>query len=269
MWKRSVIGWRATRPTHPPSPRLRRWCFALLVALTALMSLTMLLPTASAASLLLWPVHPVFEADEPAAALWVENRSEEKVWLQVRVVGWEQREGENRYPSQLGVVASPPMMEIGSGERHLIRLVRESPTPAGKEEAWRIILDEIPMLESDGTDGQRRAGVNLQMRYSLPLFSHGEGLADHDGSGTDLRWRIVEADGQTQLEVTNRGERHARLTAVAGHGPNGSTIVAEGLLGYVLAGGSQRWPLSGPVSFDSVTAKLNGHSPVTLPRDGE
>ncbi|WP_110669846.1 molecular chaperone [Salinicola halophilus] len=258
MPKIPAIARRAPGRIHP-----RRLVFAILG-----MALAALSTSASAASLLLWPVHPVFEADEPAAALWIENRGESTAWLQVRVVGWEQQDGENRYPAQQSVVASPPMLEVGSGERHLVRLVRQVATPAGTEQAWRIILDEIPTLENRGATDEPKAGVNLQMRYSLPLFSLGEGLADADETGDDLRWRLVDRNGATQLEISNRGERHVRLTQVVGSGSRGDTTIAQGLLGYVLPESTQRWPLPDGVDIDSLTAKLNGQAPVTLVRDG-
>lgn len=233
------------------------------IALSACLAIPL---PAAAATLLLWPVQPVFEPGESAAALWVENRGESSTWIQVRVFGWEQADGDNRYHEQQDVIGSPPMMQIGPGERHLVRLIRQTPTPPGVEAAWRVILDEIPQRDEAITGGPTRAGIHLQMRYSLPLFSYGEGLApvsslgDGDAADTHLEWRVVQAQGQAMLEVTNRGDRHARLTEVSVDGNGRSVTVADGLLGYVLPHSTKRWPLPSAMTVESLSARINGQA---------
>lgn len=226
---------------------------------------------ASAGTLLLWPVQPVFEPGKSAAALWVENRGKSPAWLQVRVLGWEQVEGENRYYEQQDVIGSPPMMQVGPGERQLVRLIRQTPTPEGVEAAWRVILDEVPQNQpSQSGNGATRAGVNLQMRYSLPLFSYGSGLSpvspqgDSRAAAMQLDWRIVQSQGQTWVEIANHGARHVRLTDVVAEGPAGSTTVAKGLLGYVLGHSYRRWPLSSVGTIRTLTARVNGQSMIAL-----
>lgn len=249
------------------SSRLGRWVPWL--AMSTLLGMMMASP-AMAATLLIWPVQPVFEPGESAAALWVENRGDSPVWIQVRVFGWDQVDGDNRYQEQADVIGSPPMMQVGAGERHLVRLIRRTPTPPGVEAAWRVILDEVPRRAPDVADGSPRAGIHLQMRYSLPLFSYGKGLAPrlpHAGNssgGAQLEWRVVRKQGQALLEVINHGERHARLTEVTADGPGGAVTVADGLLGYVLPHRSQRWPLPSAVNVESLTARVNGQPAVSL-----
>lgn len=238
---------------------------------TILLVVWMAIPRpAAAATLLLWPVQPVFEPGESAAALWVENRGESSTWIQVRVFGWDQADGDNRYHEQQEVIGSPPMMQIGPGERHLVRLIRQTPTPPGIEAAWRVILDEIPQRDEAQTGGPTHAGIHLQMRYSLPLFSYGEGLSPvsslGDGSAADthLEWRVVQEQGRRMLEVINRGDRHAQLTQVSVDGNGRSVTVADGLLGYVLPHSTQRWPLSSSTPVESLSARINGQSVVVV-----
>ncbi|OLO04932.1 fimbrial biogenesis chaperone [Salinicola socius] len=243
---------------------------AVLLTMTMLAGWLAMPYSAMAATLLLWPVQPVFEPGESAAALWVENRGESPTWIQVRVFGWEQANGGNRYRQQQDVIGSPPMMQIGPGERHLVRLIRQTPTPPGVEAAWRVILDEIPQRSDTPSGGPTRAGIHLQMRYSLPLFSYGEGLTpvsshgDGGAADTHLEWRVVRQQGQAMLEMINRGDRHARLTEVTIEGEGRSMTLADGLLGYVLPHSAQRWPLPSSMPIESLRARINGQSAVVV-----
>jgi P pilus assembly chaperone PapD len=42
--------------------------------------------------------------------------------MQVRIVRWKQEDGHERYTAQQDVVASPPIVTIGTGSKQLIRL---------------------------------------------------------------------------------------------------------------------------------------------------
>jgi fimbrial chaperone protein len=226
-------------------------------------------------SILIWPVGPVIEADKRAAALWLENPGSAPVTLQVRVYGWAQVDGKNAYAPQDAILGTPPIVSIAPGAKQLIRLTRTVDTPAGTEAAYRVVVDEIPAARSPAETG---AAVSFRMRYSLPLFAYGPGLASPDAqtqpaqrqgskqslsegkaalprsgppeSGPILDWRTgTDAEGRF-LEIRNRGALHARLTDV-GFGPAdgiatssaGAATVAKGLFGYVLPGATMRWPL--------------------------
>ncbi len=224
----------------------------LLRASMALLALALLLlgplPAPAAArgpgAVLIWPVHPVIEADRRAGALWLENPGETTVTLQVRVFTWAQREGKNLYAEQGDVVATPPVVTIAPGAKQLVRLTRLGAPPPRFEAAYRIIVDEIPAPAAAAAPPG--AAIAFRMRYSLPLFVRGAGSAA--GTGGDraaprLAWRHIVEGGEAFAEIHNAGERHARLTDVAIENGARRLPLAEGLLGYVLAGETMRWPL--------------------------
>lgn len=99
--------------------------------------------TNAASSVLIWPINPVIEAESNAAALWLENRGQDPVRLQVRVLGWSQQDFEDQLEPQQQVVGSPPMATVEPGQRQLVRLIRRQPAPAGQEKSFRIIVDEL------------------------------------------------------------------------------------------------------------------------------
>ncbi|SUI68229.1 Uncharacterised protein [Serratia marcescens] len=60
----------------------------------------------AAASILIWPIDPVIEDQQQATALWLENRDSKPVYMQIRVLGWQQTAGKDDYSNQSDVIAS-------------------------------------------------------------------------------------------------------------------------------------------------------------------
>lgn len=221
-------------------------------------------------SLLIWPVNPVIEGDARAAALWLENPGNAPITLQVRVYAWDQQDGRNLYAEQGEVIGTPPIISIDPGQRQLVRLTRTALPAAVAEKPYRIVVDEIPVGRASATPG---ASVSFRMRYSLPLFSHsprGDGKAKPPAPVPQISWRTGADAGGRFLEIHNRGAGHARLTDVSVvTGPQKSPV-AEGLLGYVLAGASMRWPLPGNVDgTGDLVATVNGKAGVRIERGHE
>ena len=232
------------------------------------------LPAGAATSVLIWPIDPVLEANQKAGALWLENRGTAPANLQVRVFAWRQGDYQEQFQAQREIIGSPPVANIAPGQKQLIRLTRTGNSPAGQEQAYRIIIDEIPSpLPSDSASQGATAAIRLQMRYSVPLFVYGEGLWGKpdpegkriaDGVGKpQLSWRPVTVQGQPYVELRNTGPVHARLTDVVVQQSGQPKPLAQGLLGYVLPGASMRWPAPLPPSNASVLkGRINGQEVV-------
>ncbi len=216
----------------------------------------------AAASILLWPIDPWLGADMNASELWIENQGNSPAMMQIRIVRWSQEGGHERYQAQQDVVASPPISRIERGSKQLIRLIKQIPAPAGKENAYRIIIDEIPQPNDPNTP---QMGLKIQMRYSLPLFVYGSGIATRSNAENHtevdknrLRWRVVQQNGRPALEVNNAGNVHLRLSQVTVHQGSQKQKLADGLLGYVLPGQARSWPLPAGIGRpDELTATIN------------
>nr|WP_145551885.1 molecular chaperone [Variovorax boronicumulans] len=228
-------------------------------------------------SLMIWPLDPVIEDDQRAAALWLENRGQQPMSLQIRVLAWSQGDGTDSYAVQETVIASPPMAVVPPGQRQLVRLMNTRPAPQGTELAYRVLVDELPNADG-GEDGQRQGsamGIKLQIRYSVPLFVSGK---DHwtkpradrprdaaTAAKPELRWRTERGMDGHYLFVRNDGRAHARLTAVQWARGNALVTVNPGLLGYVLPGAEMRWKLEQPPPPGHVPqARVNNAEAVTV-----
>jgi len=241
-------------------------------------------PVWAASSVLVWPVYQIIESDQNGSALWLENRGAEPVSLQVRVLAWKQENFNERYADQSDVVASPPFATVAPGQRQLIRLIRNTPVPAHTEKAFRIIIDEIPSPLTAPTQGQDKAvvGLQLQMRYLLPLFMDGEGIWTNDRTDIKrdsatatkpvLHWSIDSAGGKTFLKVRNTGVVHARLSNVfwsnTGDAKKGVKPMVSGFMGYVLPGQEMRWPVpAGLLPGGQLNAQIADNTqPIVVPR---
>lgn len=233
----------------------------------------------AATSVLIWPIDPVLEADQKAGALWLENRGTTPANLQVRVFAWRQDGYDDQFQTQREIIGSPPVASIKPGEKQLIRLTRTGQSPAGQEQAYRIIIDEIPPALPANEPQTSQAQIRFQMRYSVPLFVYGQGLwskpdadgkRDAAGVGTPLlSWRQVSQQGKSFVEIRNVGPVHARLTDVVMQQGAQSKPVVEGLLGYVLPGATMRWPAPASASAASVLkGRVNGAEPAQTINQG-
>ena len=242
------------------------WC--------ALLSPFLSAPAQAAAAILIWPIDPAIESTQQASALWLENRDSKPVYLQVRILRWQQVNGEERYDSQTEVIPSPPVASIAPGKRQLVRLVRNSQVPPGQERAYRILVDEVP--QGDAAPDTNSMGLKFQMRYSVPLFVSGPGIwtkqdyehpRDYAGATQPvLGFRAVSAQGKPWLMVRNQGAVHARISRVFWLAGSRRVSLSEGLLGYVLPGQEMRFPLTQTVSGATrLEATVNDNpQPVTL-----
>lgn len=216
----------------------------------------------AAATILLWPIDPWLAADANATELWIQNQGNSATTMQVRIVRWKQEGGYERYSAQQDVVASPPIVTIQKGNKQLIRLIKQSAVPVGVEQAYRIIVDEIPQPDAKA---EPSIGLKLQMRYSIPLFVYGQGIptlkegAHHAlAEPRNLSWRVTHEGGQAALQVRNQGDVHVRLSQVSLEQGGQKRTVAEGLLGYVLPGSTRSWPIpAGVRQPDRMSAQIN------------
>ncbi|MBY8821792.1 fimbrial biogenesis chaperone [Sphingomonas colocasiae] len=233
-----------------------------------LASLGAMLPGAAiaqAGAVLIWPVDPAIEATQRATALWLENPGKAPIQLQVRVFGWQQSDAGDHYVAQNEVIGTPPMVRIEPGQRQLVRLTRTTPAPAGTEVAYRVIVDEIP-LPTAVADRADAARIQFRMRYAIPLFSYGDGRSRPKPAGgasagapaQALGWRIVSEGGKRFLEMHNAGQTHVRLVNVSFEADK--KPFAPGLLGYVLAGATMRWPLPEGAGNGVLRLSVNGEA---------
>lgn len=177
------------------------------------------------------------------------NGGDTPVAAQVRLYAWSVENGEDKLTPSSALVVSPAIVEIAPNGEQLIRLVRSTDTPPAKEEAYRIVVDELPGDPvADGVNA-----VKVRMRYLIPMF-----VRAADPAPTKLACQL----DATALTCINPGGRAAQLGESRLLGPEGRSLeLSKGLLGYILAGDSRRFPIEPAVKADAwkqLEVRLNG-----------
>ena len=228
----------------------------------AMAALAALAGPAFAGSVVLWPINPSITGTERATALWLENRGQEPVTLQVRAFGWKQDGGEDQFVQQDEVVSSPPIATVAPGKRQLVRVVRRDTSQLAKERSYRLLIDEVPTPASGERAAQGNANLAIQMRYSIPLFM----LDPATNSQASLDVRFVAGEDGRFVEIRNRGDQHARLINLRlVHGAK-TFQVLTGLVGYVLPGATMRWALPADAPLvGSILLNVNGADQLLTP----
>lgn len=214
---------------------------------TALLCLAVSGAPAVAASLQVTPVHLEIPAPGRASTLTVRNMGNQPISAQVRVFRWTQSGGVERLEPTQDVVASPPFVELRSRQDYALRVIRLAGAPVSREEAYRVVIDELPKPQSGpGT-------VALVLRHVVPLF-----FAARDGSGAAPVFSVKRSGNQVLLQVSNRGESRMRLSAVTLRDGSGRTTpLTKGLLGYALAQSSMQWRIPVPAARLPMGARVS------------
>jgi len=166
-----------------------------------------------------------------AGRLVLANDGTTSMAAQVRIYAWSQDGRDDQLvPSDL-LEATPAIVEIPAGGEQLVRIVRPTNAATDVEQAYRVIVDELPGDPKD----QDNSAVSMRMRFVIPAF-----VRSPNAPPPALQCRLQQA----YLQCENRGGRAAqlgktRIVDVAGH----AMEVTPGLLGYVLAGQSRGWAL--------------------------
>lgn len=206
--------------------------------------------TATAASLRVAPTNLELIAPDSAAVLNLMNDGAHPINVQVRVFKWRQVNGVEQLEPTTDVVASPPSTKMSANGEYVLRIVRATKKPVQSEEAYRVVVDELP-------DASRaKAGtVTLVMRHSIPVF-----FRNADAKAPEVSWSLIRKGGSLYLAGQNSGASRFRLSNVSITQGGAKIGGRSGLVGYVLGGATMQWPLGRAKSLSGGTATLQGQS---------
>jgi len=206
------------------------------------------------ANLQISPVTLSFRAEQGAAGINLQNLGDQPMYGQVRVFAWDQRDGEETLAPTQELVASPPIVEIAANSRQTIRLVRAQAGPVAQEKTYRVLIDEVSRDDDTG-----RSGVDIRLRYSVPVFVLPAGAPGKEV----LDWQVFRNKGEWMLRIRNSGNFHAQIGAMTFTNQAGKEfVISKGLFGYVLAARMRVWrlPVGGEAELDgplSIAVNVN------------
>lgn len=207
-----------------------------------------------AASLQVAPVSVEVPAPGAAATLKLRNEGTKPLDAQIRIFRWTQVDGADVLTPTDDVAASPPLASLRPGTDYVVRIVRTTKQPVVKEEAYRLLIDELPVANS-GTAG---TAVNVALRYSIPVFF------TEPGAPARLSFDLQQRHNKPVIAVTNAGDRRVRLAKLKFVDRKGTVAsFGEGLSGYVLGHTTRFWDIpANAKGFGGGIASMSAQSDV-------
>ncbi|MEJ2898254.1 molecular chaperone [Acinetobacter sp. NS-4] len=200
-----------------------------------------------AASLQVAPILIEFSSADKAKELWLTNTGSTNIRAQVRVQQWTQQNSQDNLAATKNLIASPLITEVKPGQRQLVRLIKPAATPINQEQAFRLIVDELP----DNKSNNNKTGLNILLQYSIPVFykTNQKPMINQGITSID-RVQFKYAKGQlTATNLSNSYIRLSQLSYVSGNGKKSPLF--PGLVGYVLVGQTMSWILPAAIPSDS------------------
>jgi fimbrial chaperone protein len=218
----------------------------------------------AASALTIEPVLVELTPTRQVASITVSNPSDHSANLQAEVLSWQQSKGADQYKETEALFVIPAIAEIAPGGTQVFRVALRGPMPSTVEQAYRLILEEIP---DEGDRTQTGSVINLKYRFSLPLF-----ISPLEAVRTDLRWSQCAAPtNKVCIQLDNRGNRRIRLSelTVSGDGwhqtvPGGDTVLTGSEKQWILdLSAGQRLPKR--VSAKSEQGDISANLSATMP----
>jgi fimbrial chaperone protein len=208
--------------------------FRFRTALLALLPCFFAADGAHAASLQVAPV--LLEVASPGAVTTVtlRNTGTAPISTQIRIFRWVQEGGKERLEPTEDVVASPPAADLRPEQDYVVRIVRLSKGPMAGEEAYRLLIDELP------EPAQQARTVNFVVRHAIPLFFDAT-----NSSAPQATWRVSRKGRAVSLTATNEGDRRIRLSGVKVGSGARTFSFGPGLVGYALGHSTMSWTVAG------------------------
>lgn len=211
---------------------------------------------APARAMNIWPTNPYMVLKEnskvnrqEAALLFLDNGKRDNVRYQVRVFRWRQDNNQDIYSQQDDIQPQPPIIDFSNDQKQAVRLIKLNQSKSfSQEEAYRIIIDEIP------NSAIKHTGIQFRMRLVIPFFVYSSqvngdyipGISGIPKKIPSTSWKIVKEGGGYMLEIKNTGSVHLRLSDLFFSHKGSIThayVLKRGLVGYVLPGQSMRFKL--------------------------
>lgn len=186
----------------------------------------------NAASLQVQPALLDVAAPGAASTITLRNTGDKPISVQVRVFRWSTADGKDKLEPTDQVIASPPAIALSPNTDYVARVVRVVKQPVVGEEAYRLLVDELP-------DAQQSTGATIKIlvRHSVPVF-----FSAPERSPASVNWLVRKRGNQLTLEARNSGDTRLRVSALSVRDISGNTVsFGAGLVGYALGKSSIRW----------------------------
>jgi fimbrial chaperone protein len=196
---------------------------------------------AAAGSLTVAPTRIDLAAGRTAGAVTLHNNASEPVLVQVETFAWPRTPSTGDLEATKRLVAVPPVFSLAPDAKQVIRVALREAQMGASEEAYRLLITEVPQSQGKG------GGVQFALRLSLPVF------ATPAGATPSPQWSLGREGDRSTLQLANSGTAHVQVQKIRLKGSDGALQTIDEP-SYVLAGQQHAWNLRLPVKAGSVVA---------------
>jgi fimbrial chaperone protein len=192
------------------------------------------------------PLRIELDDAKTAATVILTNTSPRALSVQIRMFGWSQEAGEDKFAPSTALTVSPSITTIPAGESRIVRVIRNAP-PGTAEQRFRLAVDQLP----DPTLSLAGA-AEARIRFTLPVF-----LDRAKAAPAQLAWR----QSGNRLELANTGGQTAKVAGLSVRTADGRTLtLGKNTLRYVQGGAAISWPASGACTAGplAISAHIDG-----------
>ena len=187
--------------------------------------------TANAGTLKVSPLKVNLTADGRSEVIRLRNPDNISALVQVHAIEWAAVEDLDSAKRAEEILAVPPIFELAPNSEQVIRIAVRDPGDVTKEQAYRLLLTEVPQETGGG-------GVSFAVRLNVPLF------VTPVGAKPEPVWRFGYApSGEAELVLANHGDAHLMVKSLELRGADNKTVFQTDQFAYALAGTEQRWSL--------------------------
>ncbi|MDB0062276.1 fimbria/pilus periplasmic chaperone [bacterium] len=158
--------------------------------------------TSSASAINLTPVRVTLSDSQKMGSITVSNRGAKPVIIQMNILGWSQREGEDVFTATRDILANPPIFTIPAGGSQIVRVGLRRAIDTQRELSYRMILEELPPPPEPGL-----MGAQMSLRISVPVFI----LPEVTARPVPLWQAIHTPQGGVKITMTNTGNAHIQI----------------------------------------------------------
>ena len=174
--------------------------------LPALALLAVAIGQAEAASLNVAPTRVELGPEARSGAVTLQNDAELPVTVQVQTFAWPRSPLADDLEPTRDLLAVPPVFSLEPKARQIIRVALRKPLAGGREQAYRLLITEVP--EPQGGSG---AAVRFALRLSLPVF------ATPAGARPTPVWSFGGSAEAPTLRLLNSGTAHLQVRRIELH----------------------------------------------------
>lgn len=192
------------------------------------------------------PIRLYLSKDSTSAILTIQNQDTVPLRLQISGLAWSNdRNGQPLLKPTDDLIVFPVLITLNALETRNIRVGFAGTPAAGREGAYRVMLDELPSLESQ-LSRAHAPGVQVRTRITVPIFFMPPNVVQ--------KAQIDRADirkGFADATFTNAGNVHviAQTAKFTGESSTGAKLFSTSVAGwYVLAGESREFRVQIPRS---------------------